>query len=175
MIYYQQKKVKYFCNNIIKLKEKEDFIKKNLRGLEKWLKTSILRTKQYLAILRFNKNNVNTYLEYLSHLKNLILDDEDDERPGDYSSQTKGTLRIFGKIKEELMERLKFMKNIYSFLNDTHENFILIEQIDLELIDETELERMGVNQEDFSDLENIQKIVEKIEQFSLHKDRGKNN
>jgi hypothetical protein len=125
--------------------------------------------------MRFNKANVSTYLEYLAHLKYLILDDEDDERPGDYTSETKGTLKIFGKVKEELMERLKFMKNIYSFLNDQHENFILLEKINLEEIDETEMERMGIIQQDFQDLETIQNIVKKVKQENLKKDRGKDN
>lgn len=125
-----------------------------------------------MAILRFNRANVTTFLEYLAHLKYLILDDEDDERPGDYSTETKGTLRMFEKIKEELLERLKFMKNIFSFLSDSHDNFILLEKVNLEEIDEEELERMQVRQEEFSDLEQIQKIVEAVRQESLKQQRG---
>jgi hypothetical protein len=170
-----KKESKFFSivKQINNKQEKEEFIQKNIKGLQKWLSTSIQRTKQYLAIMRFNKRNVSTYLEYLSHLKYLILDDEDDERPGDYTSETKGTLQIFGKVKEELMERLKFMKNIFSFLNDEHDNFILLERLNLEEIDEAEMERIGVKQEDFKDLESIQKIIKKLKQENLKADRGK--
>lgn len=113
-----------------------------------------------------------TFLEYLAHLKNLVLDDEDDEKPGDYSSETKGTLRIFAKIKKDLLERLKFMKNIFSFLTDEKENFILIETVDLENIGDADLERMEVGQADFEDLERIHRIVGNLRQSNVREGRG---
>lgn len=143
-----------------------------MKGLCKWLEVAELRSKQYLASLRFNRANVAAFLEYLVHLRNLVLDDEDDEHPADYSSQSRGTQRVFAAIKAELLERIKFMRNIYSFLNDEHANFILLEHVDLESIDEAELERMDITQNDFSDLEKIQEAVKRTRQESLQTERG---